>query len=504
MTYVYDKSGQKIFFVREATYGKPYDPETALSAWTILAADYPHWRRFDLIPEGFDAILPIIEKLKQFDVGDSKHASAILNGNIEPIDFALEMTAQGLEFLMLSCGSPTLSSHNQAMIQKITCVAESGNISQGDYLLIDAITSDVTEHFAVWMDTVGNGTTGKPTITGINASNVLAADISANTPSNTAIQIADAVAAILDNDATFGAPNPAAAIITVTHAASGAVQPARNGAATPNCSYSVSTWGATIYTVAEALDTILPSFTIHVEQANITSADSIVWDLFGCVVESIEVISNFGDKVVKYSVTFKCPYALENSNGVATNPPPKKRILGYPVMQALKEDTNEYLIQEESATPDTHTDRTPKTVDSVTLTITNNVTFKGDISKQYLNNAFSGKRDISLQIVGATHEKELFTYYQGAYKNVGDDWYPTSGSGRLNTKFKLERTATYDTLTLSIYGWLLREHNFHFVSVDEAVKSVDMTLEDGTGDSNGRAIDSFTMASYIDETVMIV
>jgi hypothetical protein len=32
----------------------------------------------------------------------------------------------------------------------------------------------------------------------------------------------------------------------------------------------------------------------------------------------------------------------------------------------------------------------------------------------------------------------------------------------------------------------------------------DMKFEDGAADSNGRAIDSFTMISYIDETVMIV
>lgn len=495
--YTYDKSGQRLFFVREATYGEPYDPEAALSAWTILAADYPHWRRFDKIPEAVDLVPPWIEKIKQYDVGDSKHASAILSGNIEPRDITIDMTVQGLEFLMLSAGNPTLSSHNQAMIQTITCPAESGNISQGDYFLIDAITSNVSEHFAVWADTVGNGTTGKPTITGINASNVLAADLSGSTPSSTATQVGAAVAAILDADATFGAAN-VAGVVTVTHTNMGAVQPARDGAAPMEATFAVSTWGATIYTLAEALTTALPSFTIHAEQANADSAEDIVWEYFGCVVDSIEVSSITGDKLMNYSVTFKCPYALENTNGICTNPPPKKNLQGMPAMKAFQESASNYLLQEGT------TDRTPLTVDEVILKIANNIIFKGDLSKLYQTSAHSTRRDISLRIVGATQEKELFTYWQQAYTSVGGDWYPSSASARINSKYVLQRTATYDVLALSIYEWVLKEHNFHFVTVDEAVKAVEITLEDGTGDANGRSIDSFTMACYIDEAVMIV
>jgi hypothetical protein len=497
MTYVYNKSGQNLFFVREESeYGHPYDPEDELTKFTILAANYPHWRKFDLIPDAQDIVLPIIEKIKKFDTSDSKHASAILSGNIEPVEFTIDMDAQGLEFLPTSFGPPAFSSHGQAMVQTITCPAESGNITQGDYFLIDAITSNTVEHFAVWFGT--SGETGKPTITGINATNVLNAQLSATTPTSTATQVATAVKTILDLDATFGAASTGA-VVTVTHAASGAVQPAHDSGVAPSvCTFAVTTWGSTTYTITEALDTNLPSFTIHAEQKNTTTDEDIVWDIFGCVVESVEVSVNFGDKIVKCSVTFKTPYALENSNGRNTNPPPRKMIDAFPTMLALKESAAAYLLMEGT------TDRTPQTVDSVVLNISNNVSFKSDISARYAILAVAAKRDITLRIVGATQEKELFTYYQGAYKAEGTDWVPTGGiGGKLNSKFKLQRDATYDYINISFYSWLLKEHNFTFVSVDEAVKSVDMTLEDGNSDTNGRVIDSATFVSYIDRTIMI-
>lgn len=506
----YDKSGQRLFFQRETDYGGVYDPETALTPFTVIAADYPHWRRFDKIPEGVDVIVPLIEKIKQYDISDSKHASAIFSGNVEPAEFSIDVSAQALEFLVLSLtgnttgNKPTLTSHKQAMTQIINTVAESGNIVQGDYFLIDLIydTDDSLTHFAVWMDTVGNGSTGKPTITGIHADNVLAADISVSTPTNTATEIADAIETILETkaDHVTSADN-VAEVITVISKSAGAIQQARNGAASPEFTYSVTTWGSSDYAIPEALDTSTPSFTIHAEQRNATEAEDIVWDLFGCVIETVTVNVNYADKIVTATVDFKCPYALENTNGRCTNDPPKKYTNAFPTMSSLKEAASNYLIQEKT------TDRTPETVDQVTLTITNNITFRSDLDKAYNILAVAGKRDVTLNIVGVTGEKELFTYWQEAYSYDATEvgWRPTSAStGLLNTKFKLQRDATYDYILISIRNWLLLEHNFHFMNVEEAVKSVDMTFEDGTADSNGRIIDDCDYVSYVDRSVIIV
>lgn len=497
MTYVYNKSGQRLFFVREESeYGHPYDPEDALTKFTILAANYPHWRRFDLTPDAQDIVLPIIEKLKKFDISDSKHASAILSGNIEPVEFTIDMDAQGLEFLPTSFGPPAFSSHDRAMTQTITFTASP---DQGDYFLIDAIDANAITHFAVWADTVGDATTGKPTITGINATNILAANISGGA---SAIQVAAAVELILETKATYftSANSGGTATCTIIHSDDGAVQMAHDNGGTiaMGITVAITTWGVTTYTITEALDTELPSFTIHVEAQNTTTAEDIVWDIFGCVVESVEVSVNFGDKIVRCSVNFKTPYALENTNGRNTNPPPRKNIEAFPTMLALKESASNYLIMEAT------TDRTPQTVDSVVLNISNNVTFKGNIASRYAILAAAGRRDISLRVVGATQEKELATYWSDTYTYDGTDWKPSSAStGKLNGKFKLQRNATYDYINISLYNFLLKEHNFTLVDVDEAVKSVDMVFEDGSSDSNGRIIDSATFVSYIDRTVMI-
>jgi len=493
VNYVYDKSGQDIYFQRESDYyGHIYDPEdSGIDTWTKIPAAYPHWRKLDYITDSFDPILPIIEKLKIFDVGDSKHASAIVNGNIEPVDFTLNMEAQGLEFLMLAIGAPAYSTAERAHIQTITCPAESGSIAQGDYFLIDAVTSNVVEHFAVWFGTAGED--GKPTITGIHADNVLNAQLSGSTPSSTSTQVAAAVKAILDNDGAFGAANDGA-VVTVTGATAGSVQPARDSGVAPSlCTFATTTWGSTTYTVTEALDTTLPSFTLHLEQRNTTAAENIVWDLFGCVVDSVEVNVSFSDKIVKYSVGIKCPYAVEGNT--ATNPPTKKLIPTMSSMSSLQEAASNYIIQEGT------TDRTPTSVEKVVFSINNNVSFQSDVASQYMTLAIAGKRDVTMNIVGATHEKELFNYWQGAYTEAGGIYYPT-GADRLNTVFNLQREATYDYVSIAIYNWLLKDHNFTFMNVDDAVKMVDMTFEDGTS-SSGRILTATTVASFVDSTIMV-
>jgi len=490
---LYDKSGQRIFFQRETTYGNIYDPEGDIAQWTQVDADYPHWRRLDIMEDTFSIDVPFIEKLKKFDISDSKHASAVLSGNIEPVEFTFDMTAQGLEFLPCAIGTPALSSHDQPMVQTIVCTASP---AQGAYFLIDAITSDVTEHFAVWSDTAGDATTGKPVITGVNASNVLAANISGGA---SAIQVATAVAAIIDNDATFGAASGGTTTVTVTHAASGAVQMAHDSQAAPmSIIVGVTTWGSTNYTVTESTGTTLPSFVIHLEQRNDTSAEDILWDLFGCVVDSISIKIASGDKIATYSVTFKCPYAVVGLRN--TNNPPRKYIKSFPSMSSIQESADNYLLQEAGTTI---RDRTPQQVDSVILTISNNVSFKGDISKRYKTVAVSGKRDISLQIIGNTSEKELFQYYLEAFTNDGTDWIPTSAYGKLYGVWKIQRDATYDYITLGFYNWMIKEHNFSYVNVDDAVKAVDITLEDGSSNSSGLIITTCTYVSYIDETIIV-
>lgn len=575
MSYVYDKSGQNVYFQREgSTYGKIYDPETSgLTAFTSIPANYVHWRRLDYIPDAFDPIIPLIEKLKQYDTSDGKHASAIASGNIKETDFTLSMDAQGLEFLLLAIGAPALSSHTRAMVQSIRCplIASIADLS---YFILDVVLdADTIDHYLLWFDQDGGGTAptspigiadanraecaidGATTVQGV-ATIVAAAidgltDVSAiSSETDTDISFAGSVITRAggdfqlplykagetiivtgdsENNGTYTIVSATVSAITVTDTLttesagdsvvinservqitgdnSGAVVPVRQGdeGGETGLTYTVETWGVTTYTVAELLTSALPSFTMHVEQLNTTTADSIIWDLFGCVVESVTVNVSWGDSLVKYEVMVKCPYALESALGVATNPPPKKLIQTMSSMTALQENTNAALIQEgATCTLNGANDKTPQAVETVSFTISNNIKFYPDLATRYATKACTGKRDVTLNVVGLTTEKDLFTYWQGAYALDGTDYIPTSASGKLNTTFHLLRDATYDYVSIHVYNWLLKEHNFTFVNVDDAVKKVDMTFEDGTGDSNGRILDSTTFVSYIDSTIMVV
>lgn len=494
----YDKSGQRVYFVREGSYGKPYDPESSgITAWTQVPADYPHWRKLDYITDGFEASLPKIEKIKQFDVSDGKHASSIASGNIAPQDITLTMDGQALEFLPMAVGAPAYSSHGRAMTQVLTFTT--AQPTQGDYFLFDVITSTgAIQHYAVWSDTAGDGSTGKPTITGINASNVLAANTSACA---SVTDVADAVELIIETTlggggtADITSADNVAGVLTLIHARAGAVQPARDSGSAFDVTVSVTTWGSTTYSITEALTSSIPSFTLHFEQQNNTSSADILWDIFGCVVKEIVINNVFSDNIIKYDVTFACPYATAGLR--CTNPPPRKQIQTYPSMFSIQESASNYIIMEGT------TDRTPQTVTSVVLTISNTIVFQPNINSRHMVQAYAGERKITLKIIGQTTEKELFNYWQGAFTLSGSDWIPSGASGRLNSVFKLQRDATYDYLTIAFYNWVCFDHNFAFATVDDAVKNVDMTLEDGTADTNGRIITSFSYVSYMDRTILL-
>lgn len=495
---LYTKIGQRIYFQREQAYGEIYDPEAELTAFTSVPDDYPHWRRLDFIPEGVDMMIPFIEKIKGYDLADAKHPSAIFSGNITPQEFTIEMNAMGLEFLLFAIGTPAFSSGTRALIQTIKTLAKA-SITDNDYFLLDIIVSDNIEHHLFWFDVTTSGSA--PTVTGINASNMHEVAIDGAT---TATDVAVILAGVIDGVSGAGGAS-SVDVVTVTNTSNGACQPAHDGEAKTDFIFGVTTFGATNYTVTENTGYTLPSFTMRVEQINSGDAtEDLIYDLFGCVIEEIGVTINFEDKIVKASVVVKCPYALENTtHGRADIHPPAKNIDAFPTMLALKEATDNCLIQAgATATVNSTDDLTPKQLEKVLLRIKNNVEFKPDIEKQYMDCAIAGKRDVEMEVTGLTDEKELFNYWQEKFKLSGSDWIPDDMTEKLNTTFRLERDTTYDYILISIYNWMVEEHNFHFVNVDEAVKYIDMKLTDGTADTNGRIIDSMTVVSPIDQCVM--
>ena len=456
-------------------------------------ATFPHVIPVNVIPESFDYEIPKILKEKIYAIGGGKHPAMIVNTIQEPVEFSFEAKMQHPVFLTYAVGT-VASTGTRAEVIVITFATVTDSAAQGKYFLINGIDASGEEHWAFWLDTAGNGTTGKPTIAGIKADHVYAIDVSlAVDPTNpTGAEIGQAFITAADAaDAYFGTPEGVAAVITVTGATVGAVRDCRDSGVAPmGISVSITTQGVNTHTVSENPRHDLRSFTLHIEQRNDDSDEDINIDLFGCVIPEYELTTDYGDKIVKESVTIKTVnFAMGNR---LTNAPRYVELIEPHTWKHLKSDTPNFLIMEGS------TDKTPAIVNKSVFKVSNEVKFHPAIGSTYVQTVTSGKRDVSLNIVGHTKNRDTFDYYKDEWDVVNERY--DSASGRLNSKIILERLATYDYMSLSVYNWLIEEHNHHVFSIGDGIKGLDLTFTDATPDSNKRIIDSFTIVDYLSDT----
>lgn len=496
----YQEIDQRFFMVDEESYGYAYDPESTSAAWTKLVATFPHVIPVDIITESFDYEIPRRLKEKIYAIGGGKHPAMIVDTVQDPVDISLETKMQNPVFMAYAIGNSTSTATGSVKeITTITFATVTDSSAQGKYFLVNGIDANGEEHFAVWLDTIGNGSTGIPTIAGIHTDNVLAADINtASDPTNpTADEISAAVHTVMNNDAAFGTADGTGSV-TITNASAGAVRDARDSGVDPIgiTAISVGTQGSSTHTITESTGYALPSFTFHIEQVNIETGDSIFIDLFGCIVTDCEIAVDYGNKIVSESVSFRSPhYAIGN---LLTNPPPFIENIEPFIWAALSEDTDEYLLQEGT------TDKTPTIVNKTSLKITNDVEFQPGIGVSYAKFAINKKREITLNIVGFIQDKDLLEYFL-------DTWDTPNGrydisADKLNTVFKLIRTATNDEFEIHIYNWLIEDHNNNIFNIDEGIKGIDLTLSGATPYTDKRLIVTragaagFTIASYLSDT----
>ncbi|MCP4651712.1 MAG: hypothetical protein GY853_16745 [PVC group bacterium] len=503
----YNEIDQRMFMIPErdddgdAQYGEYYDPEADHSAWAAVSATFPHAIPLNIIKDSFDYAIPRIIQEKLFAIGGGKHPTAIANTKQEPVDITFETSMQYSVFAAYALGS-VASTGTQAEVVDITCLGK-GSITQDSYFLINGIGVAGEEHWAVWMDVSGAGV--KPVIAGINAANVLQLDFSDGPVADTPTATGDALVTLLDAaDAYFGTPVNTAGVVRVTGASAGAVRDARDSGAVPSgITFSVVTQGANTHTVSEEVIGVLPSFTLHIEQQNRNdpgvagAGEDIVIDLFGCVVDSYELSVDYESGIVKEALTIKCPHY--STGVVLTNPPPYAETVEPHTWANIIETDNNCLLQEgATSTVNGSNDKTPTSVNSIKLTIANNVSFKQDIGYRYGRYHLSAKRDVSLNIVGFSENRDTLDYHLDTWDNANQRY--STASGRLNSTLKLQRDATYDFINIHIYNWLLEEHNHSIVSIDDGIKGVDITLTGATPDSNRRLIDSFTIVDYLADT----
>ncbi|KKM80072.1 hypothetical protein LCGC14_1343570 [marine sediment metagenome] len=494
----YQEIDQKLFMVDEQSYGYAYDPETDSAIWTKLAAAFPHVIPINIITDSFDYEIPRRLKEKIYAIGGGKHPAMVVDTVQDPVDISLETKLQNPLFMAYAIGDSTSTATGAVKeITEITFATVTDSSAQGKYFLMNGIDANGEEHWAFWLSTSGD--TGKPTIAGIATANIYAINISGvSDPTNpTGTEIGQAFITAADAaDAYFGTPTGAAAIITVSGQTAGAVRDCRDSGVDPiGLTASVTTQGSSTHTITESTGYELPSFTFHIEQVNIISGDNIIIDLFGCIVTSCEITVDFSDKIVSEAVTFRSPHYAEGD--LLTNPPPFIEAIEPYIWGALTEAASNYLLQEGT------TDKTPTIVSKASFKIDNEVDFHPGIGVNYATFAVNKKREVSLNIVGFIQDKDLLEYFLNTWDTTNEVY---TGKSKLNTVFKLVRTATNDQFEIHIYNWIIEDHNNHIFNIDEGIKAIDLTLTGATPYTDKRLIVTiagavgFTIASYLSDT----
>lgn len=448
---------------------------------------YPWYSQLNLIPDGIDWDLPIRLKEKIYGIGSGKHPSIIINTLQEPVEFTLDMMMQDARFLALVTGtSSTAADGNSDQDLDITCIGAGteGALATGDYFLI--YTIDGSGHQicnAVWFDVNSGG--GAPSITG--ATNI-EVDVGTN---DTAAQVATALHTKLEAETNYSASTGGSGIASITvHGPDdthhGAVCDARDGASATAFTFKIITNGSSTHTVTESTDTTLKSFGLHIEQTNNTAGENIIVDLFGCIVISHEINIDYDGKVITESVTIRAmTYAIGDA---CTCVPPAYKIDPNTWADVVEAASN-YLIMLDTD------DKTPAIVSSIKLTIENEVDDFGDIGTVYVKFPISGKRIVTLNIIGFIQINDIWTYWYDTWDSAND--YYTNAGKRLNSEIKIQRTPSVDLWQLSVYNWFIESYNLKLFSIDDKIMGIDATFTDATPDSNGRIIDSLSISDYV-------
>lgn len=497
----YEQYEQTILIVPEESYGKPYQG----TAFTALSANYPFASKLNIIADGTDVPIPIILKEKLYDIGSGKYPSHIANKNQEPVSFSVDMKMQDAKMLAYAFGTVAtthdLDGDELPQITEITPVADVAGSLNDTYFLLFGIDSSGDEiGYCVWFD-VDSGGSAPAIIAAYSNITGVEIDISAG---DSVADICDDLVTALDALDPFNVTDYTT-YVEIEGAYDGAVIQARDsGTAASGFTFEVTQRGLSKHTVTETIGRELKSLTMHCEQINTDDNETIAYDLFGVVINSIEVTGNFADGLITATVEFTAPhYAIGN---VFTEKPNDNKCNDPLVWANMKESANNCFIQEgDTATVNTPPpatgnptggDMTPKALESFTFTVTNNVDFKPDIGLNYMKHAYSTKRELSLTFTGFIDNKRLMDRWRDTWDNCrgvySGAYNSSSGTAhRLNSTLTFERTADTDYIQLKIYNWMIGEHDLHFHSIDEGIKGINATLTDATPNSNKRQVSLF-------------
>lgn len=458
---------------------------------TANPAEYPWYSRINVLPDGLDWDIPIRKKMPVWDIGSGKHPSHIVNVENEPVEFTMEMMHQDARFLALATGSAS-SSGTQAAVWTIT--ASYSDQADGDYFFL--YTMDASGHlkcYCVYMD-VDSDQAGDPSITGTTSVNIdfVGTDNLSGVDVTTDATLADEIKLAIDALTELTATETGD-VVTVTCDNAGAIPHPRDSTANPTgISFSCTTSGASTHTITELTDNTLKTFGLHFEWDN--GSEDIVADLFGCVVKSYEITIDYDEKIIKESVNILCPYYVVGN--VSTIPPPVTTDMDIGIFPNLTESASNYVIMVGT------TDKTPAILNTLSLSIENDVEYYPAIGTNYRQTVVNGKRDVKMNLQGYVQTNDLWTYWKDTWSNSLK--YYTNAGGRLNSEIKVNREDTYDNWQLSVYNWMIEEYGLRLVPIDEKIQSIDISFMGATPNSSGYILDSLSIKDYREKLVYAV
>jgi hypothetical protein len=467
----YDQKDQTVSMLNESAFRTtPQGKDTAIANSTTTYA-------LPITISSADIPIPIRVREEIYGIGSGKYPSKIINKTNEPIDVTLEGPLLLGTFLSYAVGQSYTSTGAQKETTYVDCVADVADSLDETYFIIYDGISD----YHVWMDAAEDNTwTADP---GGQGGGTIEVDFATNA---TATTVATAVAAAVNGDAKFSATSSGARVTILsndTEKHTDAVD------VDTNFRIFVQEQGVSASELAhrftENNDYQMDSFTLHIEQR--LTSENILYDLVGCVVDTIELSMSKDGGFINCNVGIK---AAGYVAGIAQTSPPAELAIEPFVWGNLDNatTTSSYRFIDEA-----NTERAPTAIESIKLKISNNIEFVPGIGDPIGAYAKSGKREIELNVIGFIENLDLWNYWRGTFDNTNERM--NSASTKTSALLRLIRTAGTDLIVIYLHNLYMAEHDAHVMDIDETIKAVDMTLRAAQPDVDKRQIYSNEITS---------
>ena len=217
----------------------------------------------------------------------------------------------------------------------------------------------------------------------------------------------------------------------------------------------------------------MESFCLHVEQKNTTGAETIIYELLGCIVKSItyNIGYNENDGQIMQSVSITSPYAIILTDSDKLVSPPSYND-STPFNFGNVDETSDKILEENSG------DILPNAVSLLEFTIDNTITFMPDVGNVYFTDFTCADRKISLHIVGFNKKSTIFDFWRDIWDQANKRF--STATTQICSNIKLTRSAN-DYIKIFVYNWKVVSYSCRFFNVQEgSLRAEDFTLNVAT------------------------